>query len=97
MNFLNGLQIIWIDGRWVYKDTLKPTAESKKAEVMRRLRTNEALEEDLMIANKKIDELQLKLILIMAAVADSLSRLEDSEEPFYNGIKTLKGLIKNNS
>lgn len=63
-------------------------------EVKKRLRTNEALEEDLKLANEKIAKLQLKLILTLAAVADSLSRFEDSEEPFYNGIKTLKGILK---
>lgn len=63
-------------------------------QVAKRLRTNEALEEDLILANEKIAELQLKLNLTLAAVADSLSRLEDSEAPFYAGIKTLKGILK---
>ena len=63
-------------------------------EVMKRLRTNDALEEDLAIANKKIAELQLKLNLVMAAVADAQSRFEDSESPFYAGLKTLSGILK---
>jgi len=80
----------------------------KHVEVHKRLRTNEALEEDLDIARKnhveaevdlvkareEIKELTRKLALITAAVADSLSRFEDSENPFYLGIKTLKGILK---
>ena len=88
--------------------------DERREQVMKRLRSNEALEEDLDIANKKIntlksdlnlvaqerdlwaekiDELQLKLNLVMAAVADAQSRFEDSEYPFYTGMKTLKGIL----
>jgi len=73
-------------------EVLKPYSE-KHEEVFTRLRTNEALEEDLIIATEKIVDLQKTLALTRAAVADSLSHLEDSENPFYLGIKTLKGLL----
>jgi len=52
--------------------------------VMKRLRTNTALEEDLAIANERIKELEQ---VIAAAIID----LEASEQPFYNAIISLKG------
>jgi len=52
-------------------------------EVHKRLRTNEALEEDLTLANKKIDELQY-------IINEGIRLLEKSEHPFYKGLSILK-------
>ena len=55
----------------------------KHGEVFQRLRTNEALEEDLILANKRIVNLE-------KIIADAISAFEESEAPFYKGIKILK-------
>jgi len=63
--------------------------------VYTKLRTNEALEEDLRIAKDKINTLVKKLTLTYCAVADALDSLEKSEDPFYRGMKTLQGILNN--
>jgi len=73
---------------------LKPYVE-KHEEVFARMRTNEALEEDLKLANIKIADLQKKLNLTRVAIVDAQSHLEESEHPFYKGLKTLKGILNN--
>jgi len=55
----------------------------KREEVLKRLRMNEALEEDLVLANKKI-------ALLEHIIKDSIRLLEKSENPFYAGLKMLK-------
>jgi hypothetical protein len=55
----------------------------KHKEVLKRLRTNEALEEDLELANKRITELEY-------IIKESIRLLEQSENPFYKGISMLK-------
>ena len=60
---------------------------SKREEALKRLRINEALEEDLAIANKRIAELEY-------VVSESIRLLELSEHPFYKGISILKDMQK---
>lgn len=55
--------------------------------VFKRLRTNEALEEDLALANKEIARLQ-------GIIEESLEQLEASEMPFYVGMRVLKDYKK---
>jgi len=52
-------------------------------EVYKRLRTNEALEEDLILANARILELE-------NYIKEAIVLLEASESPFYKGIERLK-------
>lgn len=61
---------------------LKPYVK-KHDEVIKRLRTNEALEEDLTNATNEIKRLRY-------IITDSIRLLEKSERPFYNGIQMLK-------
>ena len=63
--------------------TILQPYSKKHADVHARMRTNEALEEDLTLANDKI-------ALLEHVIKEGVRLLENSEHPFYHGLKILK-------